>query len=539
MSMISVENLSFTYEGSYDPVFEGVSFQLDTDWKLGFTGRNGRGKTTLLRLLQGRYEYGGKITASVEFTYFPYEVADTGRDALEVAESLDPKLQLWQLVRELSLLSLEEEILYRPFSSLSNGEQTKVLLALLFLRENAFLLIDEPTNHLDMEARAQVSRYLNRKKGYILVSHDRSFLDGCIDHVLSINRGDIEVQQGNFSTWQKNREYQDQYELAENQRLKREIRQLEEGARRAAQWSEAVEKTKFGQRNSGIKPDKGYIGHRAAKMMKRSKTAERRREEKLQEKAGLLKNLEQVRELKIVPLKHYAQKLAEAENLTLYYGEKRASGPVSFSINHGDRIALSGRNGCGKSSLLKWIITQNGKAPEGFFPPQLPPPGTEGTKAGMGDPLPDRENTPATGKAAPSLGQTLRGEGTLRLASGLILSWLPQDASFLTGDLRDFAQAREIDESVLKSILRKLDFSRVQFEKDMALYSGGQKKKVLLAASLCREAHLYLWDEPLNYIDVLSRIQIEELILTYEPTMIFVEHDRAFVDRVATGLVKL
>ena len=517
MSVISIENLVFTYDGSYDPVYNGVSFQLDTDWRLGFIGRNGRGKTTLLHLLEGRYEYGGRISASVDFTYFPFDVPHPEGSVWELAQNLEPELARWQLCRELALLGMEEEVLERSFASLSNGEQTKVLLALLFLRENAFLLIDEPTNHLDMEARKQVSAYLKQKKGFILVSHDRSFLDGCIDHVLSLNRsGSIEVQQGNFSSWQKNREYREQFELAENQRLKREIRQLEEAGRRTAIWSEAVEKTKFGQRNSGGKPDRGYIGHKAAKMMKRTKAAESRREKKIAEKSGLLQDVEEAKELKLVPLNHYARILAEAEDLCLYYGEKQVAGPVSFSVEKGQRIALTGKNGSGKSSLLKWILAQAGGRGLGKLTELLPV-------------SPEREDRT----------KGLKSQGVLRLAGGLVLSWVPQDASFLKGNLRTFAKEQEMDESLFKSILRKLDFSRIQFEKNMEEYSGGQKKKVLLAASLAQEAHLYLWDEPLNYIDVLSRLQIEELILHYRPTMVFVEHDRAFVERVATKEVKL
>ena len=109
----------------------------------------------------------------------------------------------------------------------------------------------------------------------------------------------------------------------------------------------------------------------------------------------------------------------------------------------------------------------------------------------------------------------------------------------MKGDLSDYAYERNIDESLFKAILRKLGFERIQFEKDMADLSGGQKKKLLIAASLCEQAHLYIWDEPLNYIDVFSRMQIEELILQYEPTMLFVEHDSLFRDKIATGVLEL
>ena len=111
--------------------------------------------------------------------------------------------------------------------------------------------------------------------------------------------------------------------------------------------------------------------------------------------------------------------------------------------------------------------------------------------------------------------------------------------TFLSGYLKDFAKEQQIDESLFKAILRKLDFSRIQFEKYMQDFSAGQKKKVLIAASLCKQAHLYIWDEPLNYIDVLSRMQIEELIESFKPTMLFVEHDRAFCENIATKTVDL
>ena len=136
-------------------------------------------------------------------------------------------------------------------------------------------------------------------------------------------------------------------------------------------------------------------------------------------------------------------------------------------------------------------------------------------------------------------GQDIPHTGTLELASGLVISYVPQDASGLRGSLRDYAARCGIDETLFKTILRKLGFERVQFEKDMSDYSAGQKKKVLLARSMCQSAHLYIWDEPLNYVDVLSRIQIEELLTAFRPTLLFVEHDRMFCDKIATKLVEL
>ena len=232
MSLIQISHLTFGYDGSYDLIFDDVSLQLDTDWKLGFTGRNGRGKTTFLKLLLGQYEYRGNITASVAFDYFPFDVAQKQRNTIEIIEEIAPECEYWQIKKELSLLEVEEDVLWRAYCSLSNGEQTKVLLAVLFLKQNHFLLIDEPTNHLDTLGRKTVSNYLKSKKGFLLVSHDRQFLDDIIDHILSINKQNIDLQKGNFSTWQQNKQRQDVFELTENEKLKREIKTLTAAAKK-------------------------------------------------------------------------------------------------------------------------------------------------------------------------------------------------------------------------------------------------------------------------------------------------------------------
>lgn len=490
MSLIDVVDLTFAYEGSYENVFEHVSFQLDTDWKLGFTGRNGRGKTTFLRLLLGQYEYDGTISASVEFEYFPFEVKDQERMTLEVIEELLPALEDWRLFKELNLLNVDVQVLYRPFSTLSYGEQTKVLLAALFLGENKFLLIDEPTNHLDSEARRLVAEYLNRKKGFILVSHDRRFLDRCVDHILSINKMNIEVQKGTFSSWYANKEARDRMEFEQNEKLKKEVKRLQKSARQACRWSDQVEQSKKGQRVAGLRPDRGFIGHKSAKMMKRSKVLEARKEQAAADKSKLLKNIEEADALRLYPLPYHTDWMISIENVSVSYGEHVVCSGIGAEIRQGDRVCLSGPNGCGKSSVLKLI-----------------------------------------------LGEELSHTGNVKVGSGIKFSYVSQDTSFLKGSLKEIALEYELDESLFKTLLRKLDIGRGQFDQDVSQYSAGQKKKVLLAKSLCERAHIYVWDEPLNYIDILSRIQIEELILKYHPTMIFVEHDEAFRERVATKTV--
>ncbi|CAH1223577.1 Nucleotide-binding protein ExpZ [Paenibacillus plantiphilus] len=492
MSLINVTNLTFAYDGSYDNIFDNVSFQLNTNWRLGFTGRNGRGKTTFLNLLLGKYDYSGNISASVSFEYFPFHVEHKESNTLDVIEEICPDYEHWQILRELSLLKVSEDVLYRPFESISNGEQTKVLLAALFLKENSFLLIDEPTNHLDIHARKLVSDYLKTKNGYILVSHDRAFLDNCVDHILSINKTDIEIQKGNFSDWWDNKNRQDHFELAENEKLRKDIKRLSDSSKRTGNWSHEVEKTKNGTRNSGSKVDKGYIGHKAAKMMKRSKSIEQRQQSAIEESTKLLKNIESSESLKISQLAYNKKQLVELANVSIHYNEQTVCSSVTFTIEQGERVTLAGPNGSGKSSILKLILDED-----------------------------------------------IHFTGTFRKGSQLKISYVSQDTSQLQGNLSDYAINNRIDESLFKAILRKLDFSRIQFEKDMSSFSGGQKKKVLIAKSLCESAHLYIWDEPLNFIDVISRLQIEELLLEHAPTILFVEHDSEFCKNIATKIVEL
>lgn len=492
MSMIRVENLTFSYPSSYDNIFNNATFQIDTDWKLGFVGRNGRGKTTLLNLLLGKYEYSGKIISSVQFDYFPYPVSDKKRMTEDILQEICPLAEEWELMREFSYLDVNADVLWRPFETLSNGEQTKVLLAALFLNEGHFLLIDEPTNHLDTDAREKVSAYLKKKKGLILVSHDRRFLDGCVDHILSLNRATIEVQSGNFSSWMNNFEHQQEFETAQNERLKKDIGRLQQAAKRSSDWSDTVERSKNGTKNSGSKIDRGYVGHKSAKMMKRSKTIEARQQQAIEQKSALLKNAETVDTLKIHPLTYHSDLLVSFSDVSVIYDNTKVCVPVSFEIHQGERVVIDGKNGSGKSSLLKLLSNYQ-----------------------------------------------IEHTGTVAIGSGLMVSYVPQDTSHLNGTLSEFAKNNNLDESLFKAILRKMDFERVQFEKNMEDFSGGQKKKVLIAKSLCEQAHLYVWDEPLNFIDVYSRIQIEQLIEHFAPTMLLVEHDIAFREAVATKVVRL
>ena len=207
-------------------------------------------------------------------------------------------------------------------------------------------------------------------------------------------------------------------------------------------------------------------------------------------------------------------KILEVRGLTKTYGGEKKPGAkqptptldvlkgIDIDIYRGDVVCLIGPSGCGKSTFLKLAL--------GLYEPQ------EGEVAIWLD----EKKITGTGMRS-------------------CISYVPQDTSELRGSLASFIQAGNIDKTLFLTILRKMDFSRELFEKPMESYSSGQKKKVLLAGSLSESAHLYIWDEPLNYIDIFSRMQLEAFIKKVQPTMLIVEHDRKFVENVVNSVISV
>jgi len=485
MASIKVSNLTFYYEGSYDEIFKDVSFEIDSRWKLGFCGRNGRGKTTFLKLLMGEFEYRGSIKSDVTFDYFPIEVTDKAQSVLEVIAEIAPDVEEWEIHKEISMMKMHQGVAEQVFATLSSGEKTKVLLIALFLKDNNFLLIDEPTNHLDLKGRQVVANYLKRKCGFILVSHDRYLLDKCTDHTLSINKTNIEIVKGSFSSWWEQTARREQFEVMQNEKLSEEITQMEKTAKRNKYWA--------GSLTGVYNPTHGRCpSSREARLQKDSLRKEKQILDHIEQKKQLLKNVEVSEALEITPMELESDHVLKVANMVIRYGERIVVEDFNLNVKRGDRVTITCGNGSGKSSLLQVICVE------------------------LYDYL-----------------------GSVELEPNLKVSYVLQDSGFLRGSIRSFTQESFIDFDLFKTILLKLDFSEEHFEKNLADFSAGQKKKVLIAKSLAEEAHLYVWDEPLNYIDIYLRMQIEELILEYKPTIIFVEHDSDFIQKVASNIVKL
>ncbi len=227
-------------------------------------------------------------------------------------------------------------------------------------------------------------------------------------------------------------------------------------------------------------------------MAKRSKVIESRINKAIIEKSKLLNNIEEQSELFFNSEKLSGNNLIELKDVSIYYNEKCVLKNISFNVEKGDRVAICGKNGGGKTSILKLM-----------------------------------------------LGEPIKHSGTLYKSNKLKISYISQKYDWLDGTLINFASCNNLDKTKFLTMLTKLGFNRSQFDICINNFSEGQKKKVLIAKSLCEEANIYVWDEPLNYIDVISRIQIENLIKESNITLIFVEHDIAFINNLATKIINI
>ncbi len=523
MSTITLKNLSFHHSDPFVSVFKELSLQIDTGWKTALTGRNGRGKTTLLNLLRGLLEpTQGHLEMPLTTAFFPFQPHDPLATTFTVVKESIAPFRQWEqqmqtllekpdqenlsqyatladdyelqrgyeidalIHREIAAIGLPEKLLKQPFAQLSGGEQTRALIAALFLQEGRFLLLDEPTDHLDMWGREQLGEYLADKPGFILVSHDRQLLNRCTDHVLAINLNDVELLQGNYATWKQEADRRLATEQQRDEKLKREIRKLKIAAGKRRVWSGRKEKEKTGA------GDKGFIGHCAAKVMKRALVIENRIDAGIKEKQTLLQNVEKKRDLRFSSPGRSPELLLTVDKLSISFDGRAVISDFSMEVHRGERVALLGRNGSGKTTLFNAIS------------------GTVTTR-----------------------------EGSIRFPAYLGLLRAFQQPLWQVGLLRQHLKAAGIEETRFRQILAVLGAEGVLCDRPLETFSQGELKKVDLCRSFISPAHLLLWDEPLNYIDVMSREQIEEVVLEFEPTLLFIEHDREFVERVATRVVEM
>jgi lincosamide and streptogramin A transport system ATP-binding/permease protein len=523
MATIQLNNVGFHYDSPFVDVLNRVTLSIDTAWRTALVGRNGMGKTTLLRLISGDLvPTAGNLQVPVGTYYFPFPVSHAEATTHDVIRDAVAPFRTWE--RDIALLSgrsddaalralgdlqeryeieggydidsriekevvaigMEPSILCRRFSRLSGGERTRALITALFLKHGCFALIDEPTDHLDMEGREVLGAYLAEKDGFVVVSHDRHFLDRCVDHVVAAEQTGFTITHGGFSVWKGEKDARIESEKRTSMRLKKEIRALKRSARQRRDWAGLKEQQKIGAR------DKGFIGHKAAKQMKRAVSIERRIEEKLAAKQELLRTYERERKLKLRLAGESPDIVLSLHDLSIRLGVHEIIAGFSATIRHGERVALFGPNGSGKTTLLRTVC----------------------------------------GELKPS-------DGVIHHPTYITIARSYQDPLWESGFLRDHLRHQGVAQTRFRNVMAAFGVTGDIFDRPLETFSRGEQKKVDLCRSFLQDAHLWLWDEPLNFIDLMSREQIEEVVLEYQPTMLFVEHDRRFVEHVATDIIEL
>ena len=534
MSNIKIQEMWFYYQDFYHPVFQDINLSLDSDWKLGLIGRNGRGKTTLLHLLSGALQPSqGTIQTLAQPSYFPYEVDQTYTQTMDVIKETVAGLRTMEIqmeallnledqmpveeylklleayefhrgyemesliLKEMEQMELSVDLLDRDFRTLSGGEKTSILIIALFLRKDTFVLLDEPTNHLDQQKKDALARYLKRKKAFILVSHNLLFLDQCIDHVLAINKADITLEQGNYSSWKRNMEQKEAFEFRTEQRLIHEITQLERNAAKTRKWSDVgnTQKYEFAC-NARTNGTRAY--------MQQAKRAEQQILDNLDEKKQLLRNLEEIKDLQIRQIESEGC-LLELKNYTYTY--PHCVNPIiegfNFKLFSQDRIGIAGKNGVGKSTLLRELISILEKSA-----PQDP------------NIWKQEEISVSYAKQEPEFSEITVWDLLKRMED------------------ENFSYAKDQSLYFLE-LCERFDLPEDFLNRPIETLSSGEKKKLDLARCICSKSHILIMDEPLNYMDVNFREQLTKAILERDLTVVFVEHDERFLKEVATRIVRM
>ena len=506
---ISVSNLVKEFEVG-TRILDGLSFQVDQGERVGLLGKNGAGKTTLFKILTGELDHdegevmvapGKGLGLISQIPVYPpeYTVDDVLRTAFRrldgIAEQMavltarmehdsDPALLKrygalsaafeagggydteTELNKVCNGLEIPADMRGQRFSSLSGGEKTRVNLARLILEDTDILLLDEPTNHLDLKATEWLEDYLDRYKGTVLaISHDRWFLDRVVRRVIEIHDGRAEFYEGNYSFYvvEKEKRYLEKLKQYEKEQAK--IEQLQEAADKLHLWA--------------------FMG--ADKLHKRAFSMEKRIER--------MRTTDRPTKERRLDMKFGEREFRGDEAMTIKELSKGFDGRtlfehVNLEVVGGERIALLGDNGTGKSTLIKLI---------------------------MGEELPDG--------------------GKIRMGPTVKIGYLPQIIKFSHPE-RSLVDTMIYDQDcstqTARNRLAAFNFKGEDVFKQVSALSGGEQSRLRLCMLMDEKINLLILDEPTNHLDVASREWIEEAVEDYEGTLLFVSHDRYFINRFAT-----
>ncbi len=507
---ISVKNLIKSFEVG-ENILDGLSFEVDSGERVGILGANGSGKTTLFRLLVGELHPdegeiaiapGKRLGLISQIPRYPahYTTEDVLKEAHRALDEISARMK--ELERRMELgdstratleeydrlsesftrrggyntdiernrvcngLDIPADMRARPFDALSGGEKTRVNLARLILEDTDILLLDEPTNHLDMQATEWLEEYLRHFKGTVLaISHDRWFLDRVAQRVIEIEGGKAQFYSGNYSFYvqEKRRRFEEQLKKYEKDQAK--LRQLEAAADKLHLWA-FMGNDKLHKRAFSMEK----------RMEKLARTERPKTERKLTARFG--------------EREFMGDEVLTMEGLSKSFGERTLFSDLEALVTAGERIALIGENGCGKSTLIKLI---------------------------MGELLPDG--------------------GYIRLGPSVKCGYLPQIIRFEHPErsLYDtMLYECKCTPQAARDRLGAFKFRGDDVFKPVSVLSGGEQSRLRLCMLMENEINLLILDEPTNHLDLASREWVEDALSDYSEALLFVSHDRYFIDRFAT-----
>ena len=506
--MISLDNLTVSYGGW--TLFDNISFLINPKDRIGLVGRNGAGKTTLLRIITGEQQpTSGHVTLNGECTigYLPQtmRVADTTTLAEETAKAFDEVLRLEAEIASLTREIAErtdyesagyEQLLHRlndaqdhyhilggdtreadiektllglgfkrtdfgrATSEFSGGWRMRIELAKLLLRRPSIFLLDEPTNHLDIESIQWLEEYLRGYNGAVLlISHDRAFLDNVTNRTVELSLGKIYDYKVSYS----------KYVVLRAERRAQQLAAYENQQRMIEKTEEFIEKFRY-------KPTKSN------QVQSRIKQLERLERLEVEEEDLATLNI------KFPPAPRSGQIVAEIRDAGMSFGEKHVFSGANFTIGKGDRIALVGRNGEGKTTLARMLV-----------------------------------------------GQLTPTEGSVRLGANVNIGYYAQnqddlmDGEFTVYDTLDRVAVGDI-RTRLRDILGAFLFRGEDIDKKVKVLSGGERARLAMARMMLEPRNLLVLDEPTNHMDMRSKDILKNAIMKYDGTVVVVSHDREFLD---------
>lgn len=473
MLLLDVNNV-YKSIGPID-LLESISFKLYKGDKSGIIGVNGSGKSTLIKTITGEIKVNkGNVNTFGKIGYLPQNLYFSKN--IKVKDFLENIFDYNEFLKTLNSFEFKlDELLNQNINTLSGGEKTKLFLAKIIANNPDILLLDEPTNNLDWQSIEIVEEYINQfKGGVLLISHDRHFLDHVVTEIYELDNKKLKKYSGNFSFYANEKRLEKERAKIEYEEYIKTKRKLEEAAR--------IQMERANKYNDISKDD--FQRHKASKIAKRSKAIISRLEDMdIQERPFKPKEVN----IKIDSINEKTSTfLVRGTNISKTY-DKTIFKNLSFQIKNGNRIALIGKNGSGKSTLLKAIL------------------GIENIS------------------------------GDISISPSTKIGYFSQEIDTLNWEntiLEELKQI-QIDETYIRTMLGSMLFRRDDVYKRIGDLSFGEKVRVAFTKLVMSENNLLLLDEPTNFLDIPTREAIELALLNYNGAILFVSHDRYFINKVA------